>query len=341
MTDKTADQANDIDQLQWGTLADWIQLVRLPTAFTLLSNCLAAGMVAGMLWWPLTAMLPTLVASLFAYWAGMILNDVVDQEEDRQSRPNRPLVSGKISPVLAGHVATGMLLLGPIIILGVVFLHTAESAWLPLAFFSSVILSFCVRFYNSPIKHTPLGPVLMGTCRAMNIIMVGSTMLAVTTVAATEEAVVEPAIALPEGLLGYALAIGVYIIGVTVYARQEEGESSPATLSFGILLQVIGLGIVGGLGIWMQDKYEFVSLNPLRGYPLLIGLIGLTIVNRAMAGVRHPVSRKVQLGVKHSILSLILIDAAVVLMWSGPWYAAVLIALIIPALLSSLRVRST
>ncbi len=342
MNTNSADDT-EIDQLQWGTLPDWVQLVRLPTSFTLLSNCLAAGIVAGNLWWPLTAFIPTLLASLFAYWAGMINNDVADQEEDRRSRPNRPLVSGKISPVIAGHVANAMLLLGPIIILAVTFLHTSDQAWLFAAFMSSVILSFSVKLYNSPIKHTILGPLVMGACRAMNIIMVGATMLAVNTLPPLVDASnpVQPTVQLPEGLIGLAIGIGIYIVGVTFYARKEEGDSSSVTLSFGVLLQVVGLSVIGGLGLWTQDKYEFTTLNPVRGYPLLIGLIGLTIVNRAMAGVRHPVSRKVQLAVKHSILSLILIDAAVVLMWSSPWHAAVLIALLIPALASSLRVRST
>ncbi len=343
MNTQSVDRDADIDQLQWGTFGDWIQLVRLPTSFTLLSNCLAAGIVAGQLWWPLTALFPTLLASLLAYWAGMIHNDVVDQEEDRRSRPDRPLVSGKISPVLAGHVANAMLLLGPIVILAVTFLHTSDQLWLLAAFMSSGILSCCVRFYNSPIKHTVLGPVVMGACRAMNIVMVGSTMLAVNTVPAVvdEANPIQPTVQLPEGLIGLAIGIGIYIVGVTVYARKEEGDSSPPTLSFGVLLQVVGLIIIGGLGLWTREEQEFVTLNPVRGYPLLIGLIGLTIVNRAMAGVRHPVSRKVQLAVKHSILSLIIIDAAVVLMWAGPWYAAVLIALLIPAMLSSIRVRST
>ena len=84
MDTHSVDHDTEIDQLQWGTFGDWIQLVRLPTSFTLLSNCLAAGIVAGHLWWPMTAFIPTLLASLFAYWAGMIHNDVVDQEEDRR-----------------------------------------------------------------------------------------------------------------------------------------------------------------------------------------------------------------------------------------------------------------
>ncbi|MCA9180968.1 MAG: hypothetical protein KDA51_05925, partial [Planctomycetales bacterium] len=63
--------------------------------------------------------------------------------------------------------------------------------------------------------------------------------------------------------------------------------------------------------------------------------------NRGIAGVWHPVPRKVQLAVKHAILTLILIDAAVVLMWAGPWYGCAVAALLLPALSSAIRYRST
>lgn len=390
----TADKPNRqfaVDRLQWGTIGDWIQLVRLPTAFTLLSNCLAAAIVAGTLWWPLTALLPAIFASLLAYWAGMILNDVVDLEEDRIHRPDRPLVREKISPVLAGHVARGFLLLGPFIILTVVTLHPVEQIWRLAAFMSSSILSCCVYFYNSPMKSTPLGPILMGACRGMNILAIGCTLLAVQVAApvssdeeslelktsdqetlASDETILAantttdgkpslpstaPAelespdaardslpsgtVQLPSALIGYAAAIAIYIIGVTTYARHEEKESSPTILSFGLTLQVGGLVLLGALGIILKDSENFRTLDPTRGYPLLIGLISMTIINRSMAGIRHPVARKVQLGVKHSLLSLILLDAAVVLMWSGPWYSGVLIALLLLALFSSIKVRST
>ncbi|HBE68840.1 MAG TPA: hypothetical protein DDW52_11900 [Planctomycetaceae bacterium] len=371
-----------VDRLQWGSLNDWIQLVRLPTAFTLLSNCLAAAIVAGTLWWPLTALLPAIFASLLAYWAGMILNDVVDLEEDRIHRPDRPLVREKISPVLAGHVARAFLLLGPFIVLTVVTLHPVEQIWRLAAFMSSAILSCCVYFYNSPMKLTPLGPVLMGACRGMNILAIGCTLLAVQVAAPTGsdtetqlssaeatlsaepaagdeqtlpstapaeiespvaagEALTSDTVQLPSALIGYAAAIAIYIIGVTTYARHEEKESSPTILSFGLTLQVGGLVLLGALPIMLKDSESFRTLDPTRGYPLLIGLISMTIINRSMAGIRHPVSRKVQLGVKHSLLSLILLDAAVVLMWSGPWYSGVLIALLLLALFSSIKVRST
>lgn len=362
---------DEIDHLHWGRLQDWLQLIRLPNVFTLLADCIAAAIVAVGLSWRLSAFLPVMMASLLAYWAGMILNDVVDIEEDREHRPDRPLASGRISPVIAGHVASGMLLIAPVLILAVMALHTSQPLWMGLAFLSSALLSVAVRGYDSPLKRTLLGPPLMGLCRTLNILMVGFSMLAVLPLAAhdsssatpaktssnvVERLLVEPLLAtevtsteeigplpdviFPRPLIGLAAGIGLYILGVTVYARREERDSSPAGLLLGILLEIAGLVVIGCLPLWAEADQTW-TLNPRQGYPLLMLLIGLTVANRGIAGVMHPVPRKVQLAVKHAILTLILIDAAVVLMWAGAWYGCGVVTLLLPALSSAMRFRST
>jgi 4-hydroxybenzoate polyprenyltransferase len=321
--------ALEIDHLDWGTARDWGQLVRLPNVFTLISNCLAAAVVATGNLLPITAFVPTLAASLCAYWAGMILNDVVDLEEDRRDRPSRPLAAGKISPVIAGHVATGMLLIGPILIMAVATFHKTAPLWMGFSFALAVVLSVCVRMYNSALKSTPLGPFLMGGCRSLNILMVGSTMFAVS---GNE--------VFPRAVLYLAAGIGLYIVGVTIYAHREEKESAAGGLVVGLILEIAGLVLIGFLPRWVSSEVKW-TLDPNGGYPLLIALIGLTVLNRGFAGVLHPVSRKVQLAVKHAILTLIFVDAAVVVMWAGPWYGGAVALLLLPALASAVRFRST
>ncbi len=327
---RSDDRQPAIDELHWGDLRDWAQLVRLPTVFTLVSNCLAAAIVVGTQWTPWTCLVPTVLASICAYWAGMILNDVVDLEEDRLSRPNRPLAAGRISPAVAGHVANALLLICPLLVLAVTALHSSQPLWQGAAFLAAVLLSLAVRAYDSPLKSTMLGPPLMGACRALNILMVGCTLLAVSDLEF-----------FPRPLLYLAGGIGLYILGVTLFARAEETDSSnPVWLSMGLLLEIVGLIVIAFLPQWRQAGAGW-TLDPNRGYPLLIGLIGLTVINRAVQGITHPISRKIQLAVKHALLTLILIDAAVVLMWAGPWYAACVILLLIPALSSAIRIRAT
>lgn len=326
-----------IDELKWGRLADWMQLVRLPAVFTLITNCIAASIISVGHLTPWTATASIFVVSALAYWAGMILNDCVDIEEDRRSRSDRPLVSGRISPVVAGHVATGLLMLGPLGLLLIAGYHRSiDTIWMVAALISSISLWIAVRAYNSALKATLLGPILMGGCRLLNILMVGFGMLSIHW--GQDFSTVER---FPKSLIAYSIAIGLYICGVTVYARREERESSPLALKVGILFQIAGLVLLACLPMWESGRHVAFYLPTGSYYPLLIGLIGLTVLNRGLAGVLHPVSRKVQLAVKHALLSLILLDASVALMWAGPWYGVAVVLLIIPAVLSAVKLRTT
>lgn len=319
----------EIDELQWGTLRDWGQLVRLPNSFTLISDTVAAALIVGSLLQPIPAFALTLLASFCAYWAGMILNDIVDLEEDQEFRPTRPLPAGRISPVIAGHIASGMLIVGPLLILVVTNFYPSQSLWMGAAFASAVLLSFAVRSYNSVLKHTFVGPVLMGLCRALNILMVGCTMFSVSEYEI-----------MPSALVWYATAIGLYIMGVTIYARREETDSNPAGLIMGLIMEFAALVVLAGFPLWSKTEHAW-GLDPYRAYPLLMGLIGLTVIQRGVSGVSHPVPRKVQLAVKHAILTLILIDAAVAVMWAGPWFGGAVALMLLPALSTALRFRST
>ncbi len=319
----------DLDALHWGTLSDWAQLVRLPNSFTLISDSTASALIVGSYLLPVPAFILALLASFCAYWAGMIHNDIVDLEDDRATRPNRPLVAGRISPVVAGHIANGMLLIGPLLILIATTFFESQKLWMGAAFASAAMLSLTVRAYNSPLKKTPLGPVLMGACRTLNILMVGCCMLSVNLIDAA-----------PVALVWFALAIGCYIMGVTVYARREETDSHVGTLTFGLILETAALVVLAGFPLWSKTEHDW-GLDPKLAYPLLMGLIGLTVVQRGFFGISHPVPRKVQLAVRHAILTLILIDAAVATMWAGPWFGGAVALMLMPALISAMRFRST
>ena len=322
----------EADELQWGRWRDWAELVRLPNVFTVISDTLAAAILVtgGMLPW-LTVVL-VVMASVLVYWGGMILNDVVDLEEDRTTRTHRPLVRGSISPVIAGHIGNGMLLIAPILILFATTLWRQQPLWMGAAFVLSIGLSLCVRLYDSPIKRTPIAPIIMGLCRSLNILMAGTTMLAVTA---------GEVVAFPKALAIFAAAIGLYIVGITVFARREEGQSSPTGLAFGLFLEIAGMALIAGIPWLSQADDKLWKLDPWRAYPLLVGLVGLTVINRGVQAVGHPVARKVQLAVKHAILTLILLGAAVSALSGGHWHGGLMAALLIPAMLIGAKFRST
>ena len=327
-TGRDRDSQELADNLDWGRWQDWAQLVRLPNVFTVLSDSFVAVLVAGANV-GIATMVLVIASSVMAYWAGMIWNDIHDLDEDRQTRSSRPLAAGKISLAVAKHIGNGFLLVCPIVILFANQLVESRPLWMGFSFFSAVLLVTCVRCYNTVVKATPVGPLLMGACRTLNILMVGLTCYSVGQD--------EPNARM---LLWFAGAIGIYIVGVTIYARREERESSATGLMLGLGLEIVGMATIAALPL-LGDATREWKIDPQRAYLLLIGLIAVTVINRGMQGVLHPVSRKVQLAVKHAILTLILLDAAVAAVFAGPWYGAAVAILLVPAITAGQWFRST
>ncbi len=90
-----------------------------------------------------------------------------------------------------------------------------------------------------------------------------------------------------------------------------------------------------------SESVQQWQLDPWRAYPLLVGLVGVTVLNRGIQAVSHPVPRKVQLAVKHAILTLVLLGAAVAALSGGPIFGGSIAALLIPAMLIGAKFRST
>ncbi|MGA0369803.1 MAG: UbiA family prenyltransferase [Kiritimatiellia bacterium] len=90
----------------------WIRFLRLPALYTVPGDVWVGAALAQnpLLWRPLFAV-------CFAYLFGMALNDLVDESRDRESRPERPLPSGRIRKsrawMLCGTLALGAVLLFP------------------------------------------------------------------------------------------------------------------------------------------------------------------------------------------------------------------------------------
>lgn len=328
---------SDVDELRWGRLIDWVQLVRLPNAFSVVSNCIVAAVVTVGSIGRLNTIVPLFAVSILAYWAGMILNDVNDIEEDKQHRPNRPIASGRISPALAEHVATALLLIGLAILSMVLLAAQSKSRdWMIYSIVSYVLLWLAIKLYNSSLKLTLLGPFLMGACRSLNVLVIGFALL--NTYWAQPFSMLRE---FPDTWVAYAVAVGVYFCGVTIYAFREEQASQPVLLAIGMLFELAAMVVIACLPLWEPGRtVEWLWPNYITYY-VLVGLLGLTVLNRAVAGVVHPVPRKIQLAVRHAILSTIVIDAAAVAMFHGYQYGIGVALLLLPAVLGAMRIRTT
>lgn len=274
-------------------LLAFAQLVRLPNVFTAfadiaLGTCAALALLSG---WPDGSFWLRAVLLAFAsgslYLAGMVWNDVFDLAEDAKARPFRPLPSGRITKRTAIVLGIGLLLLGLVFAGWAGSPGQAEWDSTPLTF--AVGIAVAVLMYDGGLKRTPVGPIGMAACRFLNVLM-GLTQV--------------PDDALDDALrVHLAGVVGVYIVGVTWFARTEEGRSSDRHLLAASC--VIGLSLA--LAVWFRARLP-AGLGTVA-FPYLLVAFGFWVGVPLARAVRHPGPKEVQTAVKRCVLGLIGLDA--------------------------------
>ncbi|WP_435879079.1 SCO3242 family prenyltransferase [Streptomyces tuirus] len=176
----------------------WAELLRLPALFSVPGDALAGTAATGAS--PNTRTLLAIASSLCLYEAGMALNDWADRDVDAVERPHRPLPSGRIRPAAALTAACVLTGAG---------LALAAGAGRP-ALAVAAPLAATVWAYDLGLKHTPAGPVAMGTARGLDLLLG-----AAATSGSTRRA-------LPSAAL-----LGTHTVAVTTVSRQEAQGGSP------------------------------------------------------------------------------------------------------------------
>ncbi|HVW01804.1 MAG TPA: UbiA family prenyltransferase [Planctomycetaceae bacterium] len=284
------------------TLLPWLQLLRLPAVFSALADIFAGWLVAhgsiddgvrfGLL----------LGASASLYLAGMVFNDVFDRDVDAKERPERPIPSGRVSVRSAFRLGAVLVVLGNVL---------AACAGIP-SLVVALCLTVCIFAYDGLLKNTLVGPVAMGACRSLNVLLGAS--------------VAGNLAGIP--LLHVAVALGIYIAGVTLFARNEAGVSGRMPL-------VVAIGVVN-LGLALLVAWFLNVSGPKAGQTAIIVLavIVLTVDRRMVSALFEPTSARVQASVRMLLMSYITLDAAIVMHATAnvPYTLGVL-ALLLPAVL--------
>jgi hypothetical protein len=299
----------------------WLQLMRLPNVFTAM-----ADVVMG--FWFTHESLPKtvniffllLISSSSLYIAGMILNDVFDIGQDRCERPQRPLPSGRITVRDAAAIGRTLLILGVI----VAYLCIAVIPSLRPGIVASV-LALLIYAYDRILKRTPLGPLAMGSCRFLNVLLGMS--------ASTQ----------PWTMANYLVAggIGVYIVGITWFARREAVQSSKTHLLGGLITILAGIAMLWSFPRLLPQVEQTSILNAQLYWALLWVGIAILIGWRFVRAVMKPTPQFVQSAIKTGILSIIVLDATVAFGMRGCWPTIAILLLLLPAIFLGRWVYST
>lgn len=297
----------------------WLQLLRLPTVFTAIADVLCGFLVATTLNAPRftdRGTLPWLIlASAGLYLGGMVLNDVFDADLDAKERPERPIPSGRITRRSASIAGFALLMAG----LGsaVMAMYGADGHGQSTLIAGGIALT--VLAYNRFLKHTWAGPLGMAVCRILNMALGAST--AVNSL--------QLMLSWQQPILGAALGLGVYIVGVTWFAQNETEESGGLGLDGGLAIAAVGI-IVVAVSTLLEQPH---GLTAACGFLQYLIIMAVTIT-RGVLAIRNGQPRVLQRTVGKMLLWIIVLDAAIVYTITGSFvYEAVLLSLVIPAIL--------
>jgi hypothetical protein len=300
-------------------LLAYAQLLRIPNVFTAMADIALAAVVSDSLPSEIVPFAFLVLASSCLYCGGMVWNDYFDYAQDLKERPGRPLPSNRIS--LASAARLGILLLaGGVVLAGFGGVH--EGAFYPGPLIVATLLVGAILLYNVWLKRTVLGPVGMGLCRFLNVLL-GLTLSAAGVA--------------PWGFV-LALVVGIYIVGVTWFARREAGVSKRLELMAAVLAMLTALPLallLPALGNQLARRDSPAGIQEfIKGelghilFPYLLVAFGFWVGIPGAAAVRNPIPQRVQSAVKRSILGLIVLDAVLATSLAGT--PGLLILLLLP-----------
>lgn len=278
-------------------LVGFLRLTRPANIVTAISDILAGAAVAGYAGGmdQLSSVLLLVVATIGLYGGGVVFNDVFDAALDRVERPERPIPSGLISVTEGTILGTSLLVIG------------VASAFGFSAYPSGTIafaIAVAALVYDKWGKHHRfLGPLNMGLCRGLNLL------LGISLV--------------PEALPQYGFLAAVpiiYIAAITMISRGEVHGGKSKTMLLAAFFYLVVIAAIAYISI--------VNGNVTYTLPFLV-ILAVLIYPPLIRAFRDPQGKNIGKAVKAGVLALIVMNAG----WAaafGAIYLALMIVLLLP-----------
>jgi 4-hydroxybenzoate polyprenyltransferase len=307
-------------------LRQFLLLVRLPNIFTTPTNILTGYFAVVLPSGNVDALQVSylIFSSALLYVAGIVFNDYFDIDIDLRERPYRPLPSKNITTKKALLIGITSLVSSNIL----AFVAGVNS------FAICIVLSAIVIAYDYKLKNTLIGPIVMGSTRALNIIL-GASPALFAVILLNEDRVLVRIMFVSLSLLAYVLSISL-LSRKEIVARGEEdvrenydANKQIVTISFLIVFAlVVSITFAVFLGIF---KFElFVGLS-------LFSLI-MFFTFRQM-NFHDPLT--IQNAIKHMVISIVVLDSVFIIGITGSYYGLLTLVFVPVALLSSRKLYVT
>jgi 4-hydroxybenzoate polyprenyltransferase len=307
-------------------------LLRLPNVFTAIADVAMGYIVTHGDLLPPSQFAQLAVASCLLYLSGMVLNDVFDAEVDARDRPERPIPSGRISLRSATAVGWAMFASGVLVAWYASFVANDWRSGLV-----ATLLAACVVLYDAILKRTWFAPLMMGACRTLNVLL-GMSLAPLVHPEGARAASPYVRWGTPTAWL-IAAGIGIYIVGVTVFARTEARAGTRGRLVAGLVVLLAGVAVLAAVPALTGNRPRLVVGQ--NGWYLLWTVLALVTARRCALAIFEPSPPRVQAAVRHCVQSIIVLDAAVCVGYAGPFWGLAVLALIFPTLLLTLWLKAT
>jgi len=240
-------------------LRPWLELARISNLPTVWTNVTAGWLLAGGPW--LDARLGwLLLAGSLLYTGGMILNDAADVKFDSEHRKERPIPSGRVSVAAAWSVGIGMLVVG-----WCVAVFVGQACW---GITSALVAA--ILFYDLYHKSWSGAVWVMGACRVLLVLMAASSCPSLESCLTSFS------------ILPSALALGAYIVGLTIVARMEaKGAVTSAWRAVFAKTLIFAPAIVATICAITRSNWKLISilsdLSPLAPFALILIFVGMVV----------------------------------------------------------------
>lgn len=234
------------------------------------------------------------ISTVGLYGGGVVFNDIFDAELDAIERPERAIPSGRVTKQNASILGISLLFIG----IFTAFIVSQTSGIL------AIIISILALFYDRFGKHNNLfGPVNMGLCRGMNLLLGISIIYA--SLAAWWWVSIVPII---------------FISAITMISRGEVHGGNKNHLYFAGFLYAL---------VSIFQGYVAYYLGNVTLAILFILLHIFLIFRPLIQAIISPIGSNIGKAVKAGVLSLIVMDAAWVAA-SGNWQVAICVLILLP-----------
>ncbi|MBL7474149.1 UbiA-like protein EboC [Robertkochia sediminum] len=233
------------------------------------------------------------LASVCLYASGVVFNDYFDRETDAIERPERPIPSGVVTARSAAVFGSVLMFAG----IALAFMVSTISGGI------AILLGAAILSYDSMAKQsTVLGPLNMGVCRGLNLLL-GMSVIGFPV------------------MWWMALIPVMYIGAITLVSRGEVNGSNRSHIRVAFLLYILVVALVAGL-------YRYGLTSMWYTLPFII-VFCLMILIPLWWAYRENTPDNIRRAVKAGVISLILLDACIAVIFAG-WQAGLSVVLLLP-----------